>query len=83
MRQADVYGVPFVQAEVTDVKLVLEIADTVAFDHTFLTDEVTIDHIVIFLFRRIDRLFYFNRQFLEGIVLVGAQFGVKTVVAAC
>ena len=83
MRQADVYGVPFVQAEVTDVKLVLEIADTVAFDHTFLTDEVAIDHIMVFLLRRIDRLFYFNRQLLERIVLVGAQFGIKAVAAAC
>ena len=83
MRQADVYGVPLVQAEVTDVKLVLEIADTIAFDHTFLTDEVAIDHIMVFLLRRIDRLFYFNRQLLERIVLVGAQFGIKAVAAAC
>ena len=62
-------------------KLVLEITDAVALNHTRLTDEVTVYLTVKHLLRRIDCLFYLDRQLFEGEFLVDAQFGVQSVVA--
>lgn len=81
MRQADVYGVTLPEGEVAYVELVLEVADAVAFDGSFLVNQLAYDHVVMVLLRGMHRLVHFHRQLQEGVCLVCAQLGIEAVVA--